>query len=66
MVEEIANVKEQTNSSLSLLNEEFTYKRFIKEVSRETFPIIHLTTHAQFNSVPQLTMFLAGTSQSTY
>lgn len=59
VVEEIANVKEQTNSSLSLLNEEFTYKRFIKEVSRETFPIIHLTTHAQFNSVPQLTMFFS-------
>ncbi|MHC5747828.1 MAG: CHAT domain-containing protein [Nostoc sp.] len=59
VVEEIANVKEQTNSSLSLLNEEFTYKRFIKEVSTETFPIIHLTTHAQFNSVPQLTMFFS-------
>lgn len=59
VLEEIANVKEQTNSSLSLLNEEFTYKRFIKEVSTENFPIIHLTTHAQFNSVPQLTMFFS-------
>ena len=59
VVEEIANVKEQTNSSLSLLNEEFTSKRFIKELSTETFPIIHLTTHAQFSSVPQLTMFFS-------
>lgn len=59
VLEEITNVKEQTNSSLLLLNEEFTYKRFIKEVSTENFPIIHLTTHAQFNSVPQLTMFFS-------
>lgn len=59
VLEEIANVKEQTNSSLSLINEEFTYKRFIKEVTTENFPIIHLTTHAQFNSVPQLTMFFS-------
>lgn len=59
VVEEVANVKEGTNSSLLLLNEEFSYMRFIKEVSTENFPILHLTTHAQFNSVPQLTMFFS-------
>lgn len=59
VVQEVANVKEQTNSSVLLLNEEFTYKRFLEEVSTEIFPIIHLTTHAQFSSVPQLTMFFS-------
>ncbi|MHC5861407.1 CHAT domain-containing protein [Nostoc sp.] len=59
VLEEVANVKEQTNSSLLLLNEEFTYKRFLEEVSRKNFPIIHLTTHAQFSSLPQLTMFFS-------
>ena len=59
VVQEVANVKEQTNSSLLLLNEEFTYKRFLEEVNTESFPIIHLTTHAQFSSVPQLTMFFS-------
>lgn len=59
VLQEVANVKEQTNSSLLLLNEEFTYKRFLEEVSRKNFPIIHLTTHAQFSSLPQLTMFFS-------
>lgn len=59
VLQEVANVKEQTNSSVLLLNEEFTYKRFLKEVNTESFPIIHLTTHAQFSSVPQLTMFFS-------
>lgn len=59
VVQEVANVKEQTNSSVLLLNEEFTYKRFLEEVNTESFPIIHLTTHAQFSSVPQLTMFFS-------
>jgi CHAT domain-containing protein len=59
VLQEVANVKEQTNSSLLLLNEEFTYKRFLEEVSTESFPIVHLTTHAQFSSIAQRTMFFS-------
>ncbi|WDD36186.1 CHAT domain-containing protein (plasmid) [Nostoc sp. UHCC 0926] len=56
---EVANIKEETKSSLSLLNEKFTYKRFQEELSTGHFPIIHLTTHAQFSSLPQQTMFFS-------
>lgn len=59
VLKEVANVKEQTKSSLLLLNEEFTYQHFLEEINTETFPIIHLTTHAQFSSIPQLTMFFS-------
>lgn len=59
VLKEVANVKEQTKSSLLLLNEEFTYQHFLEEINRENFPIIHLTTHAQFSSIPQLTMFFS-------
>lgn len=59
VLKEVANVKEQTKSSFLLLNEEFTYQHFLEEINTENFPIIHLTTHAQFSSIPQLTMFFS-------
>lgn len=57
VTEEVANIKKETKSSVSLLNEQFTSKRFGQELVTGAFPIVHLTTHAQFSSIPQLTMF---------
>ncbi|WGV29099.1 CHAT domain-containing protein [Halotia branconii] len=55
---EIAEVIKQANSSVGLLNKEFNTKRFIQELSKEDFDILHLTTHAQFSSIPRRTGFL--------
>ena len=55
---EVADVKEQTNST-ELLNEKFTSQRFRQEIGTNTFPIVHVTTHGQFSSEPEQTVILA-------
>ncbi|MBD2536550.1 CHAT domain-containing protein [Nostoc flagelliforme FACHB-838] len=55
---EIAEVKKQTNSSVDLLNKEFNTKRLSQELSKKNFNILHITTHAQFSSIPRRTGFL--------
>jgi CHAT domain-containing protein len=56
---EIANIKEIITSSKVLLNEEFISPTLDKELSTDDFSIFHLTTHAQFSSVADLTMIFA-------
>ncbi len=56
---EIANVKNAITYSKVLLNEEFLSPILDKELSTDDFSIVHLTTHAQFSSVPDLTMIFA-------
>lgn len=56
---EIANVKKGITSSKVLLNEDFVSPMLDKELSTDDFSIIHLTTHAQFSSVPDRTMIFA-------
>jgi CHAT domain-containing protein len=55
---EIADVKKQVNSSIDLLNKEFNTEKFIQELSKKDFNILHLTTHAQFSSIRRRTGFL--------
>jgi CHAT domain-containing protein len=57
--QEVADIKKQTTFSTTLLNENFTSPRLEKELSSVDFPIVHLTTHAQFSSDPQRTVILA-------
>ncbi|MCL6750431.1 CHAT domain-containing protein [Nostoc sp. CCCryo 231-06] len=57
--QEVADIKKQTTFSTILLNENFTSPRLEKELSTVDFPIVHLTTHAQFSSDPQRTVILA-------
>ncbi|PHM07791.1 hypothetical protein CK516_24800 [Nostoc sp. 'Peltigera malacea cyanobiont' DB3992] len=57
--QEVADIKKQTTFSTTLLNENFTSPRLEKELSTVEFPIVHLTTHAQFSSDPQRTVILA-------
>ncbi|WP_341531963.1 CHAT domain-containing protein (plasmid) [Nostoc sp. UHCC 0302] len=56
---EIANVKKGITSSKVLLNEEFLSPMLDKELSTDSFSIVHLTTHAQFSSVADQTMIFA-------
>uniref|UniRef100_A0A8J7DE70 CHAT domain-containing protein n=1 Tax=Desmonostoc muscorum LEGE 12446 TaxID=1828758 RepID=A0A8J7DE70_DESMC len=56
---EIANIKKEITSSKVLLNEKFVSLLLDKELSEDNFSIVHLTTHAQFSSIPQRTMIFA-------
>ncbi|MBD2512304.1 CHAT domain-containing protein [Nostoc muscorum FACHB-395] len=55
--EEIEYIKQQTSSSKVLLNEKFTSQALGEQLSSFNFPIVHLTTHAQFSSEAKRTMF---------
>lgn len=55
--QEVEDVKKQTTSSTVLLNEKFTSQALEKQLSTNDFSILHLTTHAQFSSDAQRTMF---------
>ncbi|WP_292796877.1 CHAT domain-containing protein [Nostoc sp. NMS7] len=55
--EEVEDVKKQTTYSKVLLNEKFTSEALEQQLSTNDFSILHLTTHAQFSSDAQRTMF---------
>ncbi|OKH20240.1 hypothetical protein FACHB389_32990, partial [Nostoc calcicola FACHB-389] len=55
--QEVEDVKKQTTSSTVLLNEKFTSQALEQQLSTNDFSILHLTTHAQFSSDAQRTMF---------
>ncbi len=57
--EEVKDVQNQTQSSLTLLDEKFTSTRLEQEISKNNFPIIHISTHGQFSSDPLKTVLLA-------
>ncbi|MBE9054044.1 CHAT domain-containing protein [Nostocales cyanobacterium LEGE 11386] len=54
---EVENIQKQTTSSKVLLNDQFTSQRLEQQLSTTDFPIIHLSTHAQFSSDVQRTIF---------
>ncbi|MHC0067814.1 CHAT domain-containing protein [Nostoc sp. UIC 10890] len=57
--QEVKDVEKQTKSSTALLDDKFTIKRFEEELSQNNFPIVHISTHAQFSSDPFKTVLLA-------
>ena len=57
--QEVENVEKQTLSSVALLDDKFTLKRFKKELTQNNFPIVHITTHGQFSSDPLKTVLVA-------
>jgi len=57
--QEIENIEKQTKSSVTLLDNKFTLKRFKEELTQNNFPIVHITTHAQFSSDPLKTVLVA-------
>ncbi|RCJ29889.1 hypothetical protein A6769_35160 [Nostoc punctiforme NIES-2108] len=59
VVIEVAEIKTQITNSKVLLDEKFTSLQFHKEISKDDFPIIHVSTHGQFSSNAEKTVFLA-------
>ncbi|MBD6620964.1 CHAT domain-containing protein [Komarekiella sp. 'clone 1'] len=57
--EEVKDVQSQTQSYLTLLDEKFTTRRLEQEISKNNFPIVHISTHGQFSSDPLKTVLLA-------
>ncbi|MHC5916872.1 MAG: CHAT domain-containing protein, partial [Nostoc sp.] len=57
--QEVENVERQTKSSVALLDDKFTLKRFKEELTQNNFPIVHITTHGQFSSDPLKTVLVA-------
>jgi CHAT domain-containing protein len=57
--QEVEHVQKQTKSSVVLLDEKFTFKRFKEELTENNFPIVHITTHGQFSSDPLKTVLVA-------
>ncbi|MFW9264569.1 CHAT domain-containing protein [Nostoc sp. CALU 546] len=57
--QEAEDVRKLTNSSLILLDKEFTSSNFGQRISEENFPIVHISTHGQFSSKLIRTGFLA-------
>ncbi|MHC5854394.1 CHAT domain-containing protein [Nostoc sp.] len=56
---EVADIKTQIPNSKVLLDEKFTSLQFHRELSKDDFPIIHISTHGQFSSNSEKTLFLA-------
>ncbi|OYD86863.1 hypothetical protein CDG77_32580 [Nostoc sp. 'Peltigera membranacea cyanobiont' 213] len=56
--QEIKNIKKNINSVSVLLNDEFTNHNFREKFETDSFPIVHLSTHAQFSSDPDNTFLL--------
>ena len=56
---EVAQIKKETDSSTVLLNENFTSLQFKQELTKNDFPIVHISTHGQFSSDSDKTVFLA-------
>ncbi|WP_230967397.1 CHAT domain-containing protein [Nostoc commune] len=56
---EVADIKKETDSSTVLLNENFTSLQFKQELTKNDFPIVHISTHGQFSSNSDKTVFLA-------
>ena len=56
--DELASVKEASNKTISLLNNQFTTNRLQSKLQGDT-PIVHLASHGQFSSDPEQTMILA-------
>ena len=56
---EVESIKKNIPSTVELLNENFTSKQFQTEMSRHSFPIVHITTHGKFSSDPKQTILLS-------
>ncbi|QHG20410.1 CHAT domain-containing protein [Nostoc sp. ATCC 53789] len=55
---EIENIKKSTASILTLIDSDFTSHSFQQKIEKNSFSLIHLSTHAQFSSDPEQTFVL--------
>lgn len=57
---EINKVKKEFPGSKSLENDEFNLNNLEKELGKTVYPIIHISTHAQFGTIAENTFLVAG------
>lgn len=57
---EIEEVKQQFPDSKFLINKNFNLSNLEKELEKTVYPIIHISTHAQFGTIAEDTFLVAG------
>ena len=55
---EIENIKKNTTSVLTLIDSDFNSRSFQQKIEKNSFSLVHLSTHAQFSSDPEQTFVL--------
>ncbi|ODG99187.1 hypothetical protein A4S05_05500 [Nostoc sp. KVJ20] len=55
---EIENIKKSTTSVLTLIDSDFNSRNFQQKIEKNSFSLVHLSTHAQFSSDPEQTFIL--------
>ena len=63
VIPELQIIEEKLPGSKQLLNQEFTKNRLQQELNTNTYPILHIATHAQFGAVPEDTFLITGNSE---
>lgn len=60
---EVQAIKAIYPKSKKLENEEFAINNLIKQLKNESYPIIHIATHAQFGILPEDTFLVTGNNE---
>lgn len=61
--QEISNLQTLLPQTQPLLNQQFTRDRLQQELNTETYPIVHIATHAEFGPEPRDTFLIIGNNQ---
>lgn len=57
--QEVEQIRASIQNAIVLLDQEFTSDRFQQSVQQERLPILHVSTHGQYSSIPENTVLLA-------
>lgn len=58
--QEIGQIQAEIPGTKKLLDQNFTRDRLQQELSKTTYPILHIATHAEFSSEPEDTFLVTG------
>lgn len=61
--QEITQVQSFFTDSTGLLNANFTRQRMQQELTKTSYPIVHIATHGQFSSEPEDTFLVTGNDE---
>lgn len=57
--EEVEEIRQRIPDSVTLLDRDFTSQRFEQIVQQKQLPILHISTHGRYSSIPENTVLLA-------
>lgn len=60
---EVNTIKQIFTNSKKLENDEFNKENLAAEIKKKVYPIIHISTHAQFGIIPEDTFLVAGNNE---